>query len=71
MNTINPNKLHHSKWTAVRPARNEKHFIVTELLHDKSDHVVEVVLEAVMSGRTFRLGWRELKDRAVWQMGWK
>ena len=51
MNTINPNKLHHSKWTAVTPRNKEKHFIVTQLLRDEEENVVDVVLEAVHSQR--------------------
>ncbi|ROO25339.1 hypothetical protein SAOR_12350 [Salinisphaera orenii MK-B5] len=71
MNAINPNKLAHSKWTAVRPEHKEKHFIVTGLQRDEQDNVVTVVLQAVLTGREFTLAWRELKDQTVWRMGWK
>ena len=71
MNTINPNKLHHSKWTAVTPRNKEKHFIVTQLLRDEEENVVDVVLEAVHSHRETTLAWQALKDDSTWKMGWK
>lgn len=49
MNTINPNKLHHSKWTAVQPLNKEKHFIVTQLIRDEDENVVDAVVEAIYS----------------------
>lgn len=64
MNTINPNKLHHSKWTAVTPRNKEKHFIVTQLLRDEEENVVDVVLEAVHSHRETTLAWQALKTIA-------
>ncbi len=53
-NKIQPKKLLHSKWTAVNPVENEKHFIVveTELLDDSS--VVSCLIEPVLSKRTRR-----------------
>ncbi|WP_081137824.1 TIGR02450 family Trp-rich protein [Halomonas sp. BC2] len=57
MNRINPNKLHHSKWTAATPRNKEKHFIVTQLLRDEEEQVVDVVLEAVLSHRETTLPW--------------
>ena len=35
MNRVNPRKLLQSKWTAVAPAKREKHFIVTEVEFDE------------------------------------
>ena len=46
MNTINPDKLQHSKWTAARPEAGEKHFIVVDLLRDDNENVAQAVLEA-------------------------
>ena len=46
MNNINPNKLHHSKWTAVTPRHKEKHFIVTQLLRDEEENVVDDFVSA-------------------------
>ncbi|WP_404473353.1 TIGR02450 family Trp-rich protein [Vreelandella venusta] len=71
MNTINPNKLHNSKWTATQPRNKEKHFIVTKLLRNEEEQVVEVVIEAVHSNREITLAWQELTDASVWKMGWK
>ena len=71
MNIINPNKLHHSKWSAVAPTQKEKHFMVTQLLRDDNDHVVDVILEAVLTHRELTLPWRALKDDATWQTGWR
>ena len=71
MNTINPNKLHNSKWTATQPRNKEKHFIVTKLLRNEEEQVVEVVIEAVHSHREIILAWQDLTDASVWKMGWK
>ncbi|MDX1467308.1 MAG: TIGR02450 family Trp-rich protein [Halomonas sp.] len=71
MNAINPEKLHHSKWTAVAPRHKEKHFLVTTLLRDEEETVVEVILEAVYTRRETTLPWQALKDDATWRMGWK
>lgn len=71
MNRINPDKLHHSKWTAVAPERKEKHFLVTELIRDDNEHVVDVVLEAVLTHRQTTLAWRELIDDTRWRFGWQ
>lgn len=71
MNTINPNKLHHSKWTAAEPLNKEKHFIVTQLLRDEEENVADVVIEAIHSRREIVLPWQSLKDNSVWKMGWQ
>ncbi len=72
MNRINPDKLLQSKWTAVTPRNRERHFIVTRLIRDEQDeHVVEVVLQALLTRKDYTLAWRELKEDSVWQMGWK
>ena len=71
MNAINPDKLHHSKWTAVTPTHKEKHFLVTKLLRDADDNVTDVILEAVLTHRERTLPWRVLKDDDTWQTGWR
>lgn len=71
MNAINPDKLHHSKWTAVTPTHKEKHFLVTQLLRDADDNVTDVILEAVLTHRERTLPWRALKDGDTWQTGWR
>ena len=51
MNRINPAKLLLSKWTAARPLRKEKHFLVTELFRDEEGTVLEIELQAVLTRR--------------------
>ena len=74
---LNPKKLLLSKWTAVQPQAREKHFIVTQLVMPEPATVppqpqplVSVVIEAVHSGRSRTIAWRELTDTAVWRQGW-
>jgi tryptophan-rich hypothetical protein len=68
---INPEKLHHSKWTAVKPQNKEKHFIVTDVLKDDQDRVQDVVLEAVLTKRVWQMPWRDLKNASNWLAGWQ
>ena len=74
---LNPKKLLHSKWTAVKPVNKEKHFMVTKLIvsgekmGDEETQVIEAVeLEAVMTGRVQVLDWHALQNREVWKQGW-
>lgn len=71
MHRINPSKLQLSKWTAVQPLDRERHFLVTELYRDEEGRVLEVELQAVLTGRSARCDWRVLKDDSRWLMGWK
>jgi tryptophan-rich hypothetical protein len=71
MNTINPDKLQHSKWTAARPEAGEKHFIVVDLLRDDNENVAQAVLEAVLTRRQITLAWRDLKNDDIWRIGWQ
>ena len=71
MNRINPGKLLNSKWTAVKPVKKEKHFLVTELEFDEEGKVVHCLIEAVLSNRAQAIDWTELKDEGCWQQGWK
>ena len=71
MNRINPKKLQHSKWTAVQPRDNEKHFLVTELRCDAAGNPQICILEAVHSHRAIPLDWHELKNSEQWQIGWQ
>lgn len=68
---LNPEKLHHSKWTAVEPENKEKHFMVVRVLKDDQDRVCDVELEAVLTKRVQKIPWRELKDVSQWQNGWQ
>jgi tryptophan-rich hypothetical protein len=69
---LSPQKLRLSKWTAVVPTNKEKHFMVVEVVEPAQEGgpVVEVVLEAVHSGRRQTLPWRALADAAQWRQGW-
>lgn len=69
-NRFNPRKLRLSKWTARQPCNREKHFLVVDLHEDEAGKLLAVELQAVHSGRSQRLDWRELRDGARWRMGW-
>ncbi|THG86389.1 TIGR02450 family Trp-rich protein [Pseudomonas sp. A-1] len=69
-NRFNPRKLRLSKWTARQPCNREKHFLVVELLEDEAGNLLEIELQAVYSGRSQWLDWRELRDSARWRIGW-
>lgn len=71
MNRINPGKLLLSKWTATLPKASEKHFLVTELFRDESNQVIEIELQAVVTQRSIRMPWNDLKKSETWLMGWK
>jgi tryptophan-rich hypothetical protein len=71
MTKINPSKLLNSKWTAVKPLRKEKHFLVTELEFDEEGDVAHCLIEAVISNRSAPIQWRELKNNEKWLQGWK
>ena len=70
MNNVNPRKLLNSKWTAVIPAKREKHFIVSEIEFDEDGLVVFCCLEAVISKRPISINWNDLKDDGNWAHGW-
>ena len=61
----------YSKWTAVKPARKEKHFIVTEIEFDDEGAVTACMIESVMSKRITNIQWKELKNQDQWIQGWK
>lgn len=71
MRQINPKKLLHSKWTAQQPVNREKHFIVTKLYRDEENEIIACEIEAVISKRSQRLDWRELRCELEWQQGWQ
>ena len=68
---FNPRKLIDSKWTAVKPAHEEKHFIVTDVEFDDEGLVISCLIEAVMTRRTVPIQWQELKNQDQWIQGWK
>ena len=71
-NRVSPKKLLLSKWTAVHPERKEKHFLVTKVFEPEivGQAIVEIELEAAMTGRKFCMPWRELKSLEPWRQGW-
>ena len=71
MHRINPKKLLHSKWTAVKPVNKEKHFMVTEMKFDEEDNVIHCVLEAVLTKREEPIDWQSLKNVEQWPQGWQ
>lgn len=72
MNAVNPKKLLLSKWTAVAPVDREKHFLVTRIVQPvATELMIEwVEIEAVHSGVTRRIAWRELQEQERWRQGW-
>ncbi len=71
MNQITPNKLLHSKWTAVTPRRKERHFMVTKLIRADNEDIIACELEAVINHHSYQLNWQALKDSSCWLMGWR
>jgi tryptophan-rich hypothetical protein len=71
-NPLSPKKLLLSKWTAVSPAGKEKHFVVTRVVVPDLPAVrIEwVEIEAVHSGRSSMVRWRDLTDGSRWRQGW-
>ena len=72
MNRVHPKKLLLSKWTAVAPTNKEKHFLVARLVlpEDPQAALEWVEIEAVHSGASRRIAWRELMDTTHWRQGW-
>ena len=70
MTKINPKKLLNSKWTAVKPANKEKHFLITAVEFDEDDNVTGCTIEAIMSKREIDIDWRDLKNHDQWSQGW-
>ncbi|MBR7887539.1 TIGR02450 family Trp-rich protein [Marinomonas sp. A79] len=68
---INPNKLLLSKWTSTTPKQKEKHFIVTKLIRDENDLVVDCLVEAVINRQQYQLPWQTLTSPEEWLQGWK
>lgn len=69
---LNPKKLLLSKWTAAKPVNKEKHFLIrAEVKPVEAGASVEYFeLEAVHSGRTQVVHWRDLQDQTLWVQGW-
>ena len=70
---LSPKKLLLSKWTAAVPSDKEKHFIVTKLLEaaPPASGIELIEIEAVYSGRSFKVPLRDLLDDQRWLQGWQ
>lgn len=72
MNRFQPKKLLLSKWTAVKPVKKQKHFIVVNcLLDEETQKVLSCTLEAVMTKHHLELTPNSLKDSTTWLQGWQ
>lgn len=71
MNPVNPKKLLNSKWTALNPAKKEKHFLITEVDFNEDGVIIHCLMEAVMTRRSFSIAWQELRNSNVWATGWQ
>ena len=71
-NPLNPKKLLLSKWTAVAPRNKERHFLVVRVIEPEPPavRIEQVELQAIHSGRTRLMPWRELTDGLQWRQGW-
>lgn len=72
MNAVHPKKLLLSKWTAVLPLARDKHFLVARVIlpEPPATRIEWVEIEAVRSGTSRRIAWRELRDETLWRQGW-
>ncbi len=71
MNQINPKKLMSSKWTAVKPANRQKHFIVVAVKFNKQGQVNYCELAAIMTKTNKVIDWKILKNSEQWLPGWQ
>jgi tryptophan-rich hypothetical protein len=72
MNPLNPKKLLLTKWTAVKPVKKQKHFLVSRVIQptQPEDPIESVEIESVFSKATQVITWRELQNDDVWLQGW-
>ncbi|MDM5178355.1 TIGR02450 family Trp-rich protein [Massilia sp. DJPM01] len=72
MNPLHPKKLLLSKWTALAPVNQEKHFIVIKVIESEppGEAVEWVDLDAVHSRQTRRIACKTLRDETQWRQGW-
>ena len=71
MNQINPEKLLHSKWTALQVKQKERHFIVSRLQRADDETILSCELEAIINNNVYEIDWQQLKDSSLWLMRWK
>jgi len=71
--TLTFKKLLMSKWTAVIPEHQEKHFIVIQVYDPIGQSPLPegyIEIESVCSKRTQIMHWTELKNTTTWIQGW-
>lgn len=71
MNKVSPKALMHSKWTKMNVDNQEKHFVITKVIFDDKQLVIECVIEAVISHNEYPINWRDLKNSLRWKIGWQ
>ena len=71
-NPLSPKKLLLTKWTAVRPIKKQKHFLVSKVILPEFPHesIKQVEIEAIFSKEVQQIDWCELTDTAKWKQGW-
>jgi len=70
-NQISPKKLLHSKWTKTIVQNKERHFVVSKVVYDEENNVVQCLIKAVISKSEYEINWRDLRCQEHWQFGWK
>jgi len=72
MNRVSPKKLLLSKWTAVKPVRKDKHFLVSKVIQPEvpEEMVQWIEIEAVYSKEVHRIDWHDLRNQEEWRQGW-
>lgn len=70
-NFVSPKKLLNSKWTAVKPTKMEKHFLITEVQFDENGAITHCLIEAVLTRRSYAISWQELRSTSEWISGWQ
>jgi len=70
---INRKKLLNSKWTAVRPQKKEKHFIVTKVkLNEEDPQIIDyIVITSAFTNNSYQIDYKDLQNDEVWLQGWK
>ena len=72
MNPLHPKKLLLSKWTATQPLHKNKHFLVAKVIEPpvEGSKIEWIEIEAVFSGATQRIAWRDLQNEDLGKQGW-
>lgn len=65
-------KLHLTKWTAVKPVAKQKHFLVSKVIKPElpNEPVEFVEIESIFSKASQVIPWRDLQNDEVWLQGW-